>query len=114
MAITLMSIVLSSIALTGISTTRADTKGHQASVATSLALAQLEKMRALSRSDPAWQAGSHAESSLGENGTSQASGPYTRQSTVQLDYNGHANLERVTVRVSWTGGVPVTLSSLYW
>jgi prepilin-type N-terminal cleavage/methylation domain-containing protein len=111
-ALAVLAIAFSGIAMMGSSTMSADSHGRQQSAATLLAQAKLEELRALRRSDPAWDAGSHSEAGLFEDGSS-GGGLYTREWVVEEDYNGHANLSRVTVSVSWYNG-EVTLSSLYW
>lgn len=116
-AITLLGITLAGIAATGVSTIRADIQSQLASAATTLAQAKLEDMQLLRRSHPDWAEGSeHQETHLDENGEVGAQdGLYTRQWTVDLDYNGFRRLARVTVTVSWLEGEEqsVSLSSLY-
>ena len=110
-ALTVMAVALAGIAMMSSSTMIADTAGRQQVVATMLAQEKLEQLRSLTRSDPDWDAGAHSQY-VEEDGTVD-SGMYTREWEVEEDYNGKANLSRVSVTVSWDN-VSVTLSSLYW
>jgi type IV pilus assembly protein PilV len=110
-ALIVMAIALSGVAMMSASTLVADTGGRRQAAATMLAQEKLEQLRSLHRSDSAWDAGDHNEY-VDEDGT-VGSGVYTREWEVEEDYNGKANLSRVTVTVSWNNG-EVTLSSLYW
>lgn len=114
-AVTLMAIALSGITLTGVVSMRADTKSHRASAATALAQAKLEELRNMQRDAADWTEGPHSEPGLDERGAATG-GPFARQWNVDLGYNGHADLARVTVTVSWDGDASqsVTLSALYW
>jgi prepilin-type N-terminal cleavage/methylation domain-containing protein len=113
---TLMSIALSGITMAGIMSVRADTKSHKQSVATALAQAKLDQMRTLPHDNTGWSSGAHSEAHLGESGASESNGAYTRQWTVELNYNNLGGLSRITASVSWNEGQErsVTLSSLYW
>jgi prepilin-type N-terminal cleavage/methylation domain-containing protein len=111
-AVAVMAIALTGIAMMSVSTMGADDHGRRQSVATTLAQAKLEELRALRRSDSAWNAGDHSESGLSEDGT-EGGGQYTREWEVENNYNGHSHLSRVVVSVSWDSG-EVSLSSLYW
>jgi prepilin-type N-terminal cleavage/methylation domain-containing protein len=113
-AVALMSIALSGVAMTGIVSMRADTTGHLASAATTLAQTKLDELRNMQRDEPDWSEGTHNEYNLNENGVSASGSPFTRRWVVDLGYNNHADLARVTVDVMWSGGGPVTLSALYW
>src|SRR5262245_11578862 len=112
MAVAVMAIDITGIAMMNVSTMSADDYGRREGVATTLAQAKLEELRALRRSDSAWNAGSHSESGLSEDGTADG-GQYTREWEVENNYNGHSHWSRVVVTVSWDNG-EVTLSSLYW
>jgi prepilin-type N-terminal cleavage/methylation domain-containing protein len=111
-AITVMAIALAGIASMGVSTMHADTHGRQVSTATALAQAKLEELRILRRTNADWDAGTHTETGVDENGD-LSGGPYSREWVVEEDYNGRNNLSRVTVTVSWDNG-EVSLASLYW
>lgn len=111
-AIVVMAISLTGVAMMSSSTMVADTSGRQQVAATLLAQEKLEQLRSLRRSDDDWDTGTHSESGLDEDGTS-GGGPYTREWEVEEDYNGRNNFARVTVVVSWGNG-EVVLSSLYW
>jgi len=113
-AVALMSIALSGVAMTSIVSMRADTTGHLASAATTLAQTKLEQLRNMPRDEADWDEGTHQEYSLDENGLSASGNPFTRRWTVDLAYNNQPDLARVTVDVMWSGGGPVTLSALYW
>lgn len=112
----LMAVAFAGIAMTAVVSTRTDTKSHEAAAATSLAQAQLERMRNLARTHSAWVEGTHVQTGLDETGATCPQGVFSRQWTVDLDYNGRAKLSRVTVTASWSAlpGQSVTLSSLYW
>lgn len=114
--VTLMAVAFSGVAVSGIVAVRADTKSHLESAATALAQARLDQLRTLPHDHSAWTAGDHTEEQLAENGTSQTGGLFTRRWAVELDYNGHDALSRVTVTVAWNEGQErsVTVSSLYW
>jgi type IV pilus assembly protein PilV len=111
MAVVVMAIALTGVAMMSSSTIVADTGGRQQAAATTLAQEKLEQLRSLRRSDSAWDAGTHSEY-VEEDGT-VGSGMYTREWEVEEDYNGKTNLSRVMVTVSWENG-EVILSSLYW
>jgi len=111
-AVVVMAIALTGVAMLSTSTLVADTGGRHQAAATLLAQQKLEQLRSLRRSEADWDAGTHSEAGLSENGTS-GEGPYTREWEVEENYNGKTNLSRVTVTVSWENG-EVTLSSLYW
>jgi len=113
-AVALMSIALSGVAMTGIVSLRADTTGHLASVATTLAQTKLEQLRNMQHDEADWTEGTHQEYNLNENGVSATGSPFTRRWVVDLQYHNQPDLARVTVDVMWSGGGPVTLSSLYW
>jgi len=114
---TLMGIALAGIATMSVTTIKADTQSRLASAATTLAQAKLEELRLLGRSHPDWADGSdHQETNLNENGEVSADdGFYTRQWTVERDYNGFRRLARVTVTVLWLEDEErsVSLSSLF-
>lgn len=110
-ALVVMAIGLSGVAMMTSSTIVADTGGRQQVAATTLAQEKLENLRSLRRSDTDWDAGTHTEY-VEEDGT-VGSGPYTREWEVEEDYNGQDNLMRVTVTITWDGG-EVSLASLYW
>ena len=111
-ALAVMAIGLTGVAMMSSSTIVADTGGRQQVAATTLAQEKLEKLRSLRRSDSDWTAGIHTEYGLYDDGTS-GGGPYTREWDVVEDYNGNENLSRVTVTVTWDGGT-VNLAALYW
>lgn len=113
-AVALMSLALSGVAMTGIVSLRADTTGHLASAATTLAQTKLDELRNLQRDEADWTEGTHNEYHLDENGVSATGNPFTRRWVVDLGYHNQADLARVTVDVMWSGGGPVTLSALYW
>ena len=77
-------------------------------------LTKLDQLRILPRTDAAWTEGTHSETGLSDSGVPLPNGKYSRQWVVDLDYNGQADLARVTVTASMTGTQSVTLSSLYW
>ena len=114
MAVAIMALALSGIAFTGITSMQADTRGHLASAATTLAQGKLDQLRNTLRDDEDWGEGTHQENGLDENGNSVTGGPFQRRWTVDLDYNSQPDLARVTVDILWDGGGPVTLSALYW
>ena len=112
-AVAVMAIVVSGLASMGVTTIQADTQSRRVSAATSLAQAKLEELRGLRRSNTAWTAGSHSETGLDEN--AESGGSYTRQWTVQNNYNSYNKLSRVTVTVSWDNGAgSVRVASLFW
>jgi len=111
----LVAIVTTGLLTMNIGSMKADTQASHASAATLLAQTKLEQMRILPRTDYSWGAGKHTEQSLKADGSS--GGTYTRESTVQLNYNNLSKLSRVTVTVSWyesNNQQSVTLASLYW
>ncbi|MBI3304084.1 MAG: prepilin-type N-terminal cleavage/methylation domain-containing protein [Deltaproteobacteria bacterium] len=112
-AISLMGVVILGLSSMGVTTIQADTNGRRVSAATALAQTKLEELRILRRSNSAWDEGDHSETGLQEDG--ESGGPYTREWTVDVDYNGHTNLTRVTVTVSWDDGTPgsVSVASLF-
>ena len=112
-AVAVMAIVVSGLASMGVTTIQADTQSRRVSAATALAQAKLEELRGLRRSNTAWTAGNHHETGLDESG--ESGGSYTRQWTVQNNYNSYNKLSRVTVTVSWDNGAgSVRVASLFW
>ena len=112
-AVAVMAIVVSGLASMGVTTIQADTQSRRVSAATALAQAKLEELRGLRRSNTAWTVGSHSQTGLDEN--AEPGGSYTRQWTVQNNYNGFSKLSRVTVTVSWDDGAgSVRVASLFW
>ena len=112
-AVAVMAIVVSGLASMGVTTIQADTQSRRVSAATALAQAKLEELRGLRRSNTAWTVGSHHETGLDESG--ESGGSYTRQWTVQNNYNSYNKLSRVTVTVSWDNGAgSVRVASLFW
>ena len=75
-ALTVMAIALSGVAMMSSSTMIADTSGRQQVAATTLAQEKLEQLRSLRRSDSTWDAGVHSEY-VEEDGT-VGSGVYPR------------------------------------
>jgi len=112
-AVAVMAIVVSGLASMGVTTIQADTQSRRVSAATALAQAKLEELHGLRRSNTAWTVGSHSQTGLDEN--AEPGGSYTRQWTVQNNYNGFSKLSRVTVTVSWDDGAgSVRVASLFW
>jgi len=112
-AVAVMAIVVSGLASMGVTTIQADTQSRRVSAATALAQAKLEELHGLRRSNTAWTAGNHHETGLDESG--ESGGSYTRQWTVQNNYNSYNKLSRVTVTVSWDNGAgSVRVASLFW
>jgi prepilin-type N-terminal cleavage/methylation domain-containing protein len=112
--IAIMTVTISSVAVTGVVSVRADTKSHQASATTTLAQAKMDQLRMLPRTHAHWTEGTHSESGLTDGGIAHPSGPYSRQWVIDLDYNGQTDLARVVVTASMGGAQAVTLSSLFW
>ena len=110
-AISIMALVLVGITSMGVTTIQADTHSRRQSAAVSLAQAKLEDLRVLRRSNGDWTAGFHSGTIVEEDGVE-----YTREWTVEMNYNGYQQLARVTVTVSWDDGTSgsVSVSSLYW
>ena len=112
-AVAVMAIVVSGLASMGVTTIQADTQSRRVSAATALAQAKLEELHGLRRSNTAWTVGSHSQTGLDEN--AEPGGSYTRQWTVQNNYNSYNKLSRVTVTVSWDDGAgSVRVASLFW
>ena len=112
-AVAVMAIVVSGLASMGVTTIQADTQSRRVSTATALAQAKLEELHGLRRSNTAWTVGSHSQTGLDEN--AEPGGSYTRQWTVQNNYNSYNKLSRVTVTVSWDNGAgSVRVASLFW
>jgi len=112
-AVAVMAIVVSGLASMGVTTIQADTQSRRVSAATALAQAKLEELRGLRRSNTAWTVASHHETGPDEIAETEVS--YTRQWTVQNNYNSYNKLSRVTVTVSWDNGAgSVRVASLFW
>ena len=112
-AVALMAIAISGLAMMNMSTLQADAKSSSVNTATALAQDKLEELQTLRRSASDWAEGTHGpETGLDGSGNANG-GPYSRQWEVDLNYNGFNNLSRVTVTVSWSDE-NVSVSSLYW
>jgi len=111
-ALVLMAIALTGVAMMSTSSTSADTRGRDQVTATLLAQQKLEQLRSLTRADADWGEGTHNEAWLDENGVSGA-GPFMRIWDVENDYNGNDGLSRVQIWVSWDNG-EVYQTTLFW